>query len=75
MWGADPVVNSQQNADGSRTLSWAMANDGLSRTYVVWYSINLLSGWTELYRGDNFYSYIDSQHANLPVIYYKVSVQ
>jgi autotransporter-associated beta strand protein len=75
MWGADPVVNSQQNADGSRTLSWAMANDGLSRTYVVWYSINLMSGWTELYRGDNFYSYTDSQHKDVPVIYYKVTVQ
>lgn len=68
-------VSVARSADGSRTVSWPKANDNLSRTYAVWYTTNLMSGWTELYRDDNFTSYTDKDHPNVPVIYYKVTVQ
>ncbi|NOU35972.1 MAG: hypothetical protein HOO88_04305 [Kiritimatiellaceae bacterium] len=66
-----------QSPDGSRTISWPKADDNLPRTYTVLYTTDLLSGWTLLYRDDNFSSYTDTdaERANLPVIYYKVTVE
>ncbi|NOU36828.1 MAG: hypothetical protein HOO88_08665 [Kiritimatiellaceae bacterium] len=75
MWGAEPVFTSRQNSDGSRTIEWFGADDGLSRTYTVWYTTNLMGVWEMLYRADNVYSFTDSIHAGVPVIYYKVSVE
>jgi hypothetical protein len=63
-----------QNTDGSRTVSWPKADDNLSRTYTVRYTTDLMGEWTVLYSNDNFYSYTDSAHADVPVIYYQVIV-
>jgi hypothetical protein len=75
MWGADPVFTSRQNADGSRTVEWSGADDGLSRTYTVWYTTDLMGAWEVLCRADNVYSFTDSAHNGVPVIYYKVMVE
>jgi len=74
MFGSDGVVSVEQNPDGSRTLSWPKPTDNLSRTYTVWYTLNLLDEWEVLYSADNFYSYPDSEHNDVPVIYYNVTV-
>jgi len=76
MWGADePVVSSQQNPDGSHTLSWPAPWDDLSRTYAVWYTTSLSDPWTLLDTVKNATSYVDDQHNDEPVIFYKVTVQ
>jgi hypothetical protein len=75
MWGADPVFTSRQNADGSRTVEWSGADDGLSRTYTVWYTTDLMGLWEVLCRAENIYSFTDSAHNGVPVIYYKVTVE
>jgi autotransporter-associated beta strand protein len=75
MWGADPVVSSQQNPDGSRTLSWPAADDGLPRTYTVWYTTSLSSSWISLTTIVNGTDYLDSAHSDVPVIFYKVTVE
>ncbi|MBI9021168.1 MAG: hypothetical protein JEZ10_07945, partial [Verrucomicrobia bacterium] len=76
MWGTDePVVKSQQNSDGSHTLSWPAAQDDLSRTYNVLYTTSLSDPWTLLDTVKNATSYVDDQHNNEPVIFYKVTVQ
>jgi hypothetical protein len=76
MWGTpDPVVNSRQNADGSRTLSWPPADDGLPRTYTVWYTTSLSSSWIPLTTIVNGTGYLDSAHSGVPVIFYKVTVE
>lgn len=75
MWGADPVFTSRQNPDGTRTIMWETADDGLARTYTVWYTTDLMSGWKVLYRAQNISSFTDSEQAGVPVIYYKVTVE
>lgn len=75
MWGADPVVTSQLNIDGSRTVSWPAANDSLTRTYKVWYTLDLMQDFQLLATVSNGTSYVDTEHNDAPVIYYKVTVQ
>lgn len=75
MFGSDGVVTVTQGADGSRTLSWPKPNDNISRTYTVWYTSDLMSGWTWLADLPDGYSYRDAAHADFPVIYYRVTVQ
>jgi hypothetical protein len=75
MWGADPVFTSQQNADGSYTLSWTQADDGISRTYRVWYTTSLSSSWIKLEPPVvNGASYKDIPR-NEPAIFFKVTVE
>jgi hypothetical protein len=75
MWGADPVFTSQQNADGSYTLSWTQADDGISRTYRVWYTTSLSSPWVKLEPPVvNGTSYKDIPR-NEPAIFFKVTVE
>ncbi|MCC7300262.1 MAG: hypothetical protein IT583_04210 [Verrucomicrobia bacterium] len=77
MWGADPVVNSQQGTDGSRTLSWAAANDDLNRTYRVWFSTTSPGGpWIMMDPSvENGTSFVDDVHKDVPKIFYKVTVE
>jgi hypothetical protein len=75
MFGSAGVVDVIQNPDGSRIISWPKAIDNLSRTYTVWYSTNLMSNWIWLADIPNGTSCTDADHANVPVIYYKVTVQ
>jgi autotransporter-associated beta strand protein len=76
MWGTDdPVVSVQRDAGGSQTVSWPAAGDGLSRTYKVWYTISLSQDWTLLATVLNGTVYTDSAHSDLPVIFYKVTVE
>ena len=76
MWGSDnPVVSSVLNADGSRMLSWPAPADTLSRTYTVWFTTRLTSPWQLLAEVKNFTEYVDDQHNDEPVIFYRVTVQ
>lgn len=78
MWGADePLVSSVQNADGSRTLSWPAAQDGLSRTYTVEYTTSLTDSWKIVAAVINGTSYLDDDPLRNaePVIFYRVTVQ
>ena len=82
MWGVDPVISSQANIDGSRTISWAPATDGVSRSYKVWYTLDLMQSFQQLLDASgqpvevvNGTSYLDTTHVGVPVIYYKVTVQ
>jgi hypothetical protein len=63
------------NIDESRTISWPQPSDGFSRTYVVYYSTDLTEGWTELVTLTDEYSFTDTLHNDLPVVYYKVTVK
>jgi hypothetical protein len=79
MWGKEvvPKVESQQNSDGSRTLSWPAPEDNLSRTYTVWYTTNLSEPFQK-HPGtpiSNTYVFIDMLNKNEPVIFYKVTVE
>jgi hypothetical protein len=74
-WGTDdPVVSSTLNPDGSRTLSWPAAEDNESRVYSVWYTTDLCDGWTLLGSVTNATGYLDDEHMNEPVIFYKAKV-
>lgn len=76
LWGTDdPFVSSVLNSDGSRTLSWPVAEDPLSRRYTIWYTTNLASGWAFLDAVDNLTVYTDRQNNTEPVIFYKVTVE
>ena len=76
MWGTGaPVVSSQQNADGSRTLVWPAPGDDLPRTYTVLYTTSLSSPWKWLATVENGTRYTDQDHNAEPVIFYKVTVQ
>jgi hypothetical protein len=76
MFGSDGVVSVDQAADGSRTIAWPQqASDGLDRTYKVWYTLNLMQGFQWLATVPNGTSYVDRDHAGVPVIYYKVTVE
>lgn len=81
MWGADePRVSWEQNANGTRSLSWPAPWDSLSRTYIVWYSTDVtvpLDQWEQIAVLDNATSYIDddpTRNSN-PVGFYRVTVQ
>lgn len=71
------AVNSQQNPDGSRTLSWPTADDPLSRTYTIWYTTSLAQPWLPIAAVDNSTSYVDgdAERNTEPVVFYRVSVQ
>ncbi len=66
---------SQQRADGSRTISWPAPNDSLSRTYKVLYTLDLMQDFQVLAIVSNGTSYVDTTHTDVPVIYYKVTVE
>jgi hypothetical protein len=74
-WGTDdPVVSSTLNSDGSRTLSWPSAKDSESRVYSVWYTTALIDDWTLLGTVTNATTYLDDEHIDEPVIFYKATV-
>ena len=76
MWGSDdPVVSSTLNAEGSRTLSWPAPADRLSRAYTVWFATRLGDTWQPLAVVKNGTSFVDDEHNNEPVVFYKVTVQ
>ncbi len=64
-----------QSADGSRTITWPAANDPLTRTYKVWYTLDLQQDFQWLATVENGTTYMDTAHADAKVIYYKVTVQ
>jgi len=57
------------------TLAGPASGDTLSLTYAVWYTTSLGDPWTLLDTVKNFTRYVDDQHNNEPVIFYKVTVQ
>jgi len=69
------VVSVEQKPDGSRTLSWPEPDFSADRNFIVWYTTDLTSGWNELVQLGNTTSYTDTEHADEPVIYYKVTVE
>jgi|GEM_PF-3502233 len=69
------VTDVSQSANGSRTITWPVANDGLSRTYKVWYTLDLMQGFKWLATIPNGTGYVDTDHADETVIYYKVTVE
>lgn len=74
-WGADdPVVSFELNPDGSRTLSWPAADDNESRVYSVWYTTALINDWILLGTVTNGTGYLDEEHMDEPVIFYKATV-
>jgi hypothetical protein len=75
MWGGNPLVTSTQNTDGSRTISWAAPDDGLSRTYNVYYTTSLTTPWTWMATVENGTGHVDNEHNEEPVIFYKVTVE
>lgn len=79
MWGIDivPKVVSQQNSDGSRTLSWPVPEDSLSRTYTVWFTTSLTEPFQKHPESpvQNAYSFRDMMNSEEPVIFYKVTVE
>ncbi len=67
-----------QNPDGSRSLFWPEAIDGLPHTYAVWFTTDLTAGWGDEPLESSLKdetTYIDNEHADEPVIYYKVMVE
>lgn len=78
LWGTEnPSVSSQQNSDGSRTLSWPPADDSLRREYTIWYTMGLIDPWTPMGTIDNGTVYTDRDPVRnaAPVIFYKVTVK
>jgi hypothetical protein len=76
MWGTEePVVSFELNPDGSRMLSWPSAGDSLSRVYQVLYTTDLAEGWMPLATVTNQTVYLDFEHSNEPVIFYKITVK
>jgi hypothetical protein len=77
MWGTPevPNVSFAINPDGSRTISWPSAADGLSRTYAIWYTTSLTEEWIRLATVDNLTEYTDSALSSEPVVFYMVTVQ
>jgi hypothetical protein len=80
MWGADPVFASQQNTDGSYTLSWTQADDGNSRTYRVWYTTSLSNPeWTKLdppvVNGTSYVAGATTIPVTAPAVFFKVTVE
>jgi len=76
MWGTDnPVVSSEQGASGSRTLSWPAAEDEYSRDYAIWYTTRLDGTWEKLATVKNSIRYVDDQHNDEPVVFYRVTVE
>jgi len=77
MFGSDGVVSAIQNTDGSRTISWPEPTTGalLDRNFIVWYTTDLMSGWIKLEELGNITTYTDYDHADEPVIYYRVTVE
>ncbi|MEE4253331.1 MAG: hypothetical protein V2I50_04730 [Desulfuromusa sp.] len=67
---------SSTNQDGSRTITWTAPGNApqLLRAYTVWYSTNLLDGWQLLETVNNQTSYTDTEHNDVPAIYYKVTI-
>ncbi len=77
MFGSDGVVSVAQNTSGARIISWQAAGDPLDRIYKVWYTLDLLQGFRSPWLAEitNGTSYVDTIHTNVPVIYYKVTVE
>ena len=78
-WGSEePVVCVQQNADGTRTLSWPEAADHISRVYDVLYTTNLVGGvwsWAGSVTNDAVYVDTDEARCSAPMVFYRVSVK
>ncbi len=77
MFGSDAVVTVTQDKDGNRTVSWPKpAKAALyDRVFTVWYTTDLLAGWTPLATLTNATSFVDTEHSDAPVIYYRVTVE
>lgn len=76
MWGSDePVVSTQLNPDGSRTLTWPAPADDLPRTYIAWFTTDLKEEWHQLGTVKNGTQFVDNRHNDEPVVFYKVTVQ
>lgn len=76
-WGTEelPLICSEQNEDGFRTLSWPAAQDELSRRYNILFATRLDGSWLPLATVSNTEHFIDTQHAEESVIFYKVTVE
>ncbi len=68
-------ISSQQETDGSRSLSWPAALDPFSRAYTIWYTTNLTGVWIELDTVESLTQYTDGVNTNESVIFYKVTAQ
>jgi hypothetical protein len=76
LFGSDGVVNVIQNPDRTRTILWdSPIVPSLTRKYTVWCSTNLMAGWTAIGSVTNLTQFTDRDHADVPVIYYKVTVE
>ncbi len=64
----------RQTASGP-LLSWETPLDGLQRTYNVYWTTNLISGWDHLAAVTVGTTYLDEAHSHVPVIYYKVTAE
>ncbi|MFA6174155.1 MAG: hypothetical protein WC701_10800, partial [Kiritimatiellales bacterium] len=69
------VTDISQSANGSRTITWPAASDRLSRTYKVWYTLDLMQSFQWLATVQNGTGYVDAVHTNEPAVFYKVTVE
>ncbi len=77
LWGGDPSVFTQKNANGSYSISWTTPGDSRSHTYKIWYTTSLTTAWSYVATVVNNYNYtdVDPVRNAAPVIFYKVTVE
>ncbi|MFA7256524.1 MAG: autotransporter-associated beta strand repeat-containing protein, partial [Kiritimatiellales bacterium] len=77
IWGGDPAVFTQKNANNSYSISWQTPSDRSSRIYKIWYTTSLSTTWSNIATVTNNYRYVDSDPVRnaAPVIFYKVTVE
>lgn len=62
--------------DNGVFLSWEDPLDGLQRTYTIYWTTDLMSGWDYLATVTNGTAYpVDAAHSKEPVVYYKVTAE
>ncbi|MBI9019677.1 MAG: hypothetical protein JEZ10_00270 [Verrucomicrobia bacterium] len=56
-------------------LSWEAPLDGSQRTYKIYWTADLMSGWNLLATVTDGTAYLDAAHSKEPVVYYKVTAE
>jgi len=56
-------------------LSWEAPLDGLQRTYKIYWTADLMSGWSHLATVTDGTAYLDTAHSKELVVYYKVTAE
>jgi len=76
LFGSDGEISVVRNADNSHTISWPDPTPAsLNRNFIVWYTTDLMGGWIKLKELGNITTYTDTEHADEPVIFYKVTAE